>query len=505
MKNEIFLLRYFWSLLLRHPLRWLVPMLLVVAAGSYVVMQEPRSYVSVARVASQSPPVTGTLVQSTVQSDQVQFFEQRVFSRENLVDLAHRLGQFNDRPDLSDAQIAELMRRQITLQVMPTNPNNPASTSAILTIRFEASSPQLAAEGAGEVIQMLIAQNRNTRMLEASEMRAFLEQEVEDRLRQTANMEREMNAFVSANEALLPSRLVMYTSEVQELQQELQTIQLAMATLAADARVIESQLELANRPAPSEERHLAEMRVELSSKQTIYSDNHPDIIALKGRIEALEANLAQMDETQRVRMAVAMAPETPGLAMLSERVVAVQDQRDEYEERRAAINARLAELRSTIAQMPNVEAGYLALQRRYSMAEENLGDMQRRLDTALVGERLETSQADTQISVIDMPDVPVYPAGSGRMRSLLMVGAMGVAAGLGCLVLLDLLNGTINSKRALEPLMEGGVLVLIPEWRPRRFWRGSLGVLVLAVLLEPGASVVVPQAALPAYAVTIDG
>ncbi|WP_108395456.1 GumC family protein [Devosia submarina] len=489
MKNELFLLRYYWSLLLRYPLRWLVPMLAVIAIGGYVVMQEPRSYVSVARVATQSPPVTGSLVQSTVPSEQLQSLEQRVFSRENLVALAQRLGQFTDGAGLTDAQIAEAMRRQINLQVTPTNPNNPASNSALMTVRFEAATAEGAARGASEVIGMLVAGNRDTRMLEAGEVRAFLEQEVLKRQQQANNARREMNVFVAQNEALLPSRLVMYTSEVQELQQELQTIQLAMATLAADGRVIETQLALASRSASGENSQLAALRLELSNKQTIYSPSHPDIISLRSRIGTLEAAMARPDAHEPAPSPRAMTTDGISAALLSERVVAVQEQRAEYEARRARINERLVALRGTIAEMPGVESEFLALQRRYTLAEENLADMQRRLDTALVGERLEDAQVNSQISVIDKPDVPVYPAGSGRVRSMLIVAALGVAAGLGTLLGLDVLGGKINSKRALEPILEGGALVLIPDWKPRRAWLGGVGLVALVALMEPGASV----------------
>jgi uncharacterized protein involved in exopolysaccharide biosynthesis len=485
MKNELFLVRYYWSLFLRHPLHWLLPMVAVIAAGSYFVMKEPRSYISVARVSAQSPQVSGSLVQSIVPSEQVQFFEQRVFSRENLVALANRLGEASTGTGLTDAQVAERMRRQITLQVTPTNPHNPASNSAFVTISFAASTPEQASRGAGEVVEMLIAGNRTSRMLEASEMRAFLELEVLDRKRQAMSIEQELNSFVAENEALLPSRLVMYTSEVQELQQELQTIQLAVSTLAADGRVLETQLALASRPVLSEESQLAEMRLELSTKQTIYSDNHPDIVSLRSRIEALESSLTQMDGTQQEPVPAVMTADTAGMTMLGERVVAIQHQQDEYAARRSQINERLAALRGTIAQMPSVEASYLALQRRHTLAEENLADMQSRLDTAMIGERLEDAQVTSHISVIDKPDVPVYPAGSGRARGLMIVGAIALAAGLACLVALDWLKGTINSKRALEPLLEGGALVLIPDWKPKRNWGAGLGVLALAMLAEP--------------------
>lgn len=467
MENELFLVRYYWSILRRHPLRWIVPMLAVIAIGAVVVFQTPRTYVSNARVSVQSPQTSGALVQSTVTNERVQFYEQRLFSRENLVALSRKLKLFPETPPgLSDGEVADMVRRQITLQVTPTDPNDPTSNSAILSIGFTASSPELAAAGATEVIQMLINENRTSRMSEANQLRTFLEQEVATRRQQAEGLDVEWNAFVAKNEALLPSRLALYTSEMQELQQELQTIQVASATLGADTRVLETQLSLAERTTSSAQGQLGELKLELSNKQTIYSETHPDIVSLKARIAALEQTLAQTPAPTAEQLTDQEAAQSPEVAMLNERITVARQQQKDYTSRRAQIDVRLDELRATIASMPSVEANLQALQRRHTAADANLSDMQSRLDTALVGERLENAQQDTQINVIDAPEVPTYATGTGRTRALMVVAALGLAFGLACLVGLDFLDRSIKSKRALRNILEGGALVLIPDWKP---------------------------------------
>lgn len=489
MQSEIFLFRYYWSLLLRHPLRWVLPMLAVLAIGVFMVMQSPRTYLSTARVSAQSPqPTTGSLVQSTVTSERIQYFEQRVFSRENLVLLANKLDILPElRANMTDSALAEVVRRQISLQVTPLDPTNPSAAAALLTISFEASSPELAAAGANEVVQMLIVENRNARMSEASQLRTFLEQEVSTRREQAAQLDAEWNAFVSGNEALLPSRLTLYTTEMQELQQELQTIQTASATLAADTRVLETQLALANRSAGGEEDQLATLRTELAAKQTVFSDTHPEIVSLRSRIAALENSLGGMQlRAEGPELNTVTARSAEG-AMLAERVASAGQQQDEYATRRGQISERLEWLRNTMAQMPRIEADQLALQRRHEAADENLADMQRRLDTALVGERLETAQKDSQISIIDAPEVPIYPAGSGRVRGYTIVAALAVGLSLACVLVLDFLDRRIKSKRDLADVLEGGTLSIIPDWKPSKRSRARSRFASVAGLLALGA------------------
>ena len=490
MENELFLVRYYWSLVWRRPLHWIVPLMAVALIGIFIVLQTQRTYVSTARVAAQSPQISGSLIQSTVTNERVQFFEQRVFSRENLVALADKLALFRDiRSTLTDGEIADIVRRQVTLQVVPTDPTDPASSSAILTISFEASTPEVAAAGANEVIQMLIAENRNARMSEASQVRTFLEQEVKTRRQQAESLDAEWNAFVSANEALLPSRLPIYTSEIQELQEELQAIQVASASLAADTRVLETQLSLASRPASSAETQLAQLRQELSTKQTIFSATHPDIVLLRARIATLEESLTQMEAGQDVAAVSPVALQSPETAMLNERVIAARQQQGDFGTRITQINERLQWLRTTITKMPEVEANLLSLQRRHDAADNNLTDMQSRYDTAVVGERLQNAQEDSQISVIDKPEVPIYAAGSGRSRAMVIVAALALISGVASLIVLDLLNRTIKSKRDLGPLLEGGSLVLIPDWNPAKTSRLPKSLPALIIVLAFGAMI----------------
>ena len=509
MDNELFLVRYYLGLTLRHPLRWLLPALLFIVIGTVIVLQAPRTYVSVARVALQSSQASGSLVQSTVTNERLQFFEQRVFSRQNLVALADRLALLPQRGGLTDGQVADIIRQRITLEVRSTEPANPSSNSAVLTIGFTADTPEMAAAGANEIIETLIVENRNARLSEANQLRLFLEQEVTARRQQAEQLDAEWNEFVTTNEALLPSRLVIYTTEIQELQQELQTIQVASAALAADTRVLETQLALAQSPLSGEENQLSELRQELSAKRTTFSDSHPDIISLRSRIATLEASLAEKKDQGVATTDEQQSPVSAESAMLNDRVASAGQQQEAYAARRAVIEERLDWLRATIAKMPAVEASLLALQRRHTAVEANLTDMQARLDTALVGERLENAQMDAQISVIDKPEVPTYAGGAGRTRALMIVGALGIGFGLACLVLLDLLDRSIKSKRNLYPFLEGGTLALIPDWTPEKArgakgslaaWIGVLALANLAVGVDTGPAREPITASTPAMA-----
>ncbi|WP_152663435.1 GumC family protein [Devosia limi] len=427
--------------------------------GAYVVFSMPRSYVSQARIVAQSPQISSALVESTVTGERLQFFEQRAFSRDNLVGLARK---FNLYPGVantgSDSQLATLVRNHITLRYMPADPNDPSSDAAIFTLGFEGDTPQLAADVTNEIIAMIIRENREARMGQAREASRFLEQEVAALQAQSDQVEARWNAFITTNEALLPSRLPLYTSEMQELNQELLTLQTASATLMSDTRLLETQLSIASSAQTSAAAApIDALRAELSDRLTIFSDSHPQILALRARIAAMEASLARGEQQP------GEAPRAE-VALLTERIATANQQRQDFIARRAVVNERVAALRATIAQMPSVEAELSALQRERDAMQASLAGMQAKLDTALVGQRLESDQQDAQVRVLDAPEVPRYASGSGRTRNMMIVLGLAAIVGLACLVLADLLDRTIKGRRDFTGVLEGATLVVLPNW-----------------------------------------
>jgi len=460
MDSELRIVRYYWDLLWRRPLMWIVPALVVLVIGTYFVFSMPRTYVSLARIVAQSPQISSTLVESTVTGERMQFFEQRAFSRDNLVGLARK---FDLYPGLaatgSDSQLADRVRNHITLRYAPADPNDPSPDTAIFTVGFEGSTPQIAADVTNEIIAMIIRENREARMGQASEASRFLEQEVAGLQAQSDRIEGQWNAFISTNEALLPSRMPLYTSEMQELNQELLTLQTASATLMSDTRLLETQLAIASSTQSSAATApIDALRAELSDRLTVFSDSHPQILALRARIAAMEASLARGEQQ-------AGAAPRAEVALLQERIATANQQQQDFVARRAVVNERVATLRATIAQMPSVEAEQANLQRERDAIQANLAGMQAKLDTALVGQRLESDQQDAQVRVLDAPEVPRYPSGSGRTRDMMMVLGVAGIVGLGCLFLADLLlDRTIKGRKDFTGVLEGATLVVLPRW-----------------------------------------
>ena len=80
------------------------------AAVAYVL---PPVYESTARILVESQQIPEELAQSTVgqsAAERLQFIQQRLMTRQNLLDLINRIGLFADRPDLTPTDKVDLVR-----------------------------------------------------------------------------------------------------------------------------------------------------------------------------------------------------------------------------------------------------------------------------------------------------------------------------------------------------------------------------------------------------------
>ena len=116
MQNDVRLLHYYWELFWRRPLVWLIPSILVFAAGAFYVLSKPKTYTAEALIVVRSDKISPTLVQSTVTSERLHFIEQRVLARDNLLALVTKFDLFPGlRGTLSKSTLADIVRSQIRI------------------------------------------------------------------------------------------------------------------------------------------------------------------------------------------------------------------------------------------------------------------------------------------------------------------------------------------------------------------------------------------------------
>ena len=146
----------------------------------------------------------------------------------------------------------------------------------------------------------------------------------------------------------------------------------------------------------------------------------------------------------------------------------------------AAQQASIAELRSRVDAIPEVEAELARLNRDYEVNKRNYDTLVQRLESARISESAEQSADNVKFRVIEPPIVPFKPSGPERavLNVLVLLAALG--AGIGLAVLLAQLRPTISSRDVLQKVTGLPVLGTITSAMQEAFvpWYRRQGVMV---------------------------
>ncbi|MCO6392315.1 hypothetical protein GTW25_14885 [Aliihoeflea aestuarii] len=484
--SDFRLVYYYLDLAIRRPLVWIVPALIALALGAVYIVNIPRSYYSEAVIVVSSQAIPSTLVQSTVTNERLQFIEQRVLARENLLKLVRKFDLLPElKGQVSNTQLAHIVRGHIVITMRATEASEQFAASSVFGIGVNASTPDLAADMASEIAAMITEENRRARMSRATEASTFLEREVSVLTSRANELGARLSQFTQDNENRLPSRLTLHLSDIREGQSELAEIARELAEARSNLDVLRAELfvhETSGDASLRERRdELRTLRADLVARSTVLSPQHHEIRSIKSRIAALESNLAQAapEDGQEV-VSVNMSPE---VMLVGQRIKFAEQQVEALEAQQVALTGNLEEIRNIVADMPNVEAQLNLLVAERDAVQRNLDDMSGKLNVARLGERLETDQQDEQIRILETPEAPLYPSGTSRTNYMLAMLGASLALGMGCLYVADTFDPKIRGAFDVEPVIGESPLVIIDYWQTSAQKRRNIALAAIALLL----------------------
>ena len=496
METDVRILHYYWELFWRRPLVWLVPSILVFAVGASIVLSKPKSYTAEALIVVRSDKISSTLVQSTVTSERLHFIEQRVLARDNLLALIEKFNLFPGlRGARSKSSLAEILRSQITIRPVASEPSEQYVNRSVFSIAFEGETSELSAAVTSEIVMLIVNENRRARFLQAADATHFLEREVAALTAELRAFDVKWDKFIRANENALPSRLSAHLQEIQASQEELAEVEATSADLASEIRILNAELALgmplADATVRSRREQLSALGTQLATRLPVLSEAHPEIKSLRSRIASLEADIEQAVPQDVLAQTTTVVDLGPELGLIAEKIKSAEQRQAALAERRGRLNASLASLREIVALMPSVEAEMTGLQRQKEATQRSLDDMADKLNMARIGERLEVDQQADQIQVLQPAEAPEHPTGPSRTKILILILGMAGAAGLATLYVSDTMDKTIRGTFDVSRALEGRPLVVLPYWSSGYFrgGRSTIGSIVAGVAILMAALV----------------
>lgn len=489
-------LRFYLSLFLRRLHYFLIIFALGSVIGLTLARILPPVYVATALLVGESEQMPDSLAASTVQADtmeQLQIIQQRILSRQNLIDMSNRLGIYagsENRPAvrLPADEIVKDMRKRITIVTNAAGSSRDRQVT-LISVSFEAETAQMAATVANELVTMILRESVTMRTGMAGQTLEFFTDEVTRLDQALARIGARILEFKQENFEALPDSLDFRRSRLAAQQERLRDIEREEAGLKerrnrlvtiyeATGRVDAGQ---SDRRMTPEEQRLDTLRRERDTALLTLSPQNPRIRMLDAQIEAQEKAVA----------AAGGGGADPGMSAYEVQLADIDGQLEFLAQRREDIAADMEELERNIAATPGNAIALGALERDYANVQSQYNQAVANKARAETGDTIESMSRGQRISVIEQAVAPREPTRPNRPLIAAVGIGGGFAGGLGLVLLLELLNRSIRRPQDLVAGLGITPFATLPLLRNEREIRRRRIKIALAFLF---ALVVIPAA-----------
>ena len=479
---------------------------LVCGAGWTFVYTIPNQYEASARLyvnadAVLTPLLRGLSIDSSL-SSQLDILQRTLLSRPNLEKLIS-----NTDLDLSITGPADL---QAMVARLGNDIKITPQTRNLFSISYRNTSPKLAFDVVQTILTTFIESKTGSNRSEMENAQLFLQQQINQYEQQLRATERKRADFRAKYLDLLPmgdtggNRLDQAQTTLRQLQGQLAD-QVATRDLLNKELTTTPQLlvtEVGGGPngpvtigpngtitAGPQDPRVEAAQNELNDLRLRYTDNHPDVIAARQRLEALKVEAAQRAAAtaKAIEQANAAAQKKAGdgkpadaqgvnaagrptrslpnpvYEQLKVRLYEVESKMASLQRQIADATRERDRLEEMARSAPGVQAEYININRDYDVLRKNYDELLQRREQMRIATSAEADADKIKIQVIDPPQVPQNPVAPKRALLTSVVLAAGLAAGLAIAVLLvqfDQSFHTIDELRDLGLPVAGGISLL---------------------------------------------
>lgn len=485
--------RHRWSALL---ITWIVAL----AGGMYVIAM-PNQYSAKAVVyidttSIMKPLLKGLAPETDAYSD-IGVMSRVLLSRDNLLSVIRETDMElpSDDPGAREGMIKALAQ-SIGLKE-GGDKDRWESRSNIYEISYQSTSADLAYQVVTKLLNTMIEGSLDSKRIDTITVQKFLDQQITEHEKRLTQAELQLAEFKKANVGYMPDEKGSYYVRLQRAQDDVEITRSALRQ--AERRHAELSKQLSgekpllglNNYESATASKIRLYQEQLNTLLNQYTEQHPDVLALRSTIADLENNQTMQSEF------IEPAGENNNSTQHNP---VYQDIRAELSKAGVEIETlklqladhenQVKKLSGSIDVIPEVEAKLSKLNRDYEITRERYLDLVERKEAAKLAQSAGLSASDVTFRIIEPPIVPIQA--SGPERILLMTGALlaAFAAGLGWSLLQHQLQPTFITLQQVRqgtglPVLGSISLYLTPRHRRKRHWQlasfSSATILLLVV------------------------
>jgi polysaccharide biosynthesis transport protein len=473
-----------WWILLPAFLCWLM-----VWGISWVL---PTTYQSQATILVVQPDVPEQYVVPNVTmtlQEQLSNMDEQILSRPVLQSIIDQYHLYQKKSSwLGPVDPVDQMRKDIEVDpVLVDAKGGRAGELTAFQIFYSAPTAHLAQVVNAELASKFINENLLSQQELSQNTTDFLQNQLKDAREKLQEQEQKVSAFKEKYLGQLPSQLQSNVQILSGMQGQLESLEQAFDRAQQQKLYLQSMLDqyrssdaamdngsTAVTPA-SLDKQIKALELQLADDRSHYTDNYPDVIALKEQIEKTkkleeqmtsEANSASRKDAKGNDSATT-ATTDPQLAapimQVQSQLKANQLQILDYQKQITALQDRIKDYESRLNLTPVREQEYEEISRGYDESEANYAALLKRLNESQLATDLQQQQQGQHFELIDPANAPPQPSAPNRLLISLGGLAAGVMLGV-CLTLMkEMTDVRIRQEKDLEDVVSARVLVGIPR------------------------------------------
>jgi polysaccharide chain length determinant protein (PEP-CTERM system associated) len=443
--------RYRWSGLL---IAWLT------AIGGWIYVYalpneyEAKAVVNVDTSSIMKPLLKGLAVE-TDPTEELAIMTRVLLSRDNLLTVLREtdMDLEADTPAKKERLVTKLAK-SISLRT-PGSRRFGRSGSQVFEIDYQSTSPELAYKVVSTLLNQLVENTLKTDRTGTVMAQEFLDKEIKEYERRLNEAEARLADFKTKNASFMPDEKGGYYARLRAAEDQVEKTKSSLALAQRSYSQLRKQLsgeEPVLGVARSSAATLRKYEQQLNELLTQYTEDHPDVQALRARIAEVRARTKNQDDStiggsddyvyQELKFQLSQQRIEIGKQQL---LLAEQQQ-------------KLQKLKESVDTIPKTEAELARLNRDYEITKERYLSLVERKESARLAQKAQQNSNEISFQVVDAPVVPALPSGPNRplLLSAALVAALGAGAAWG--LMMALLFPTFADYKQLKKLIDLPVL-----------------------------------------------
>lgn len=448
-------------------------------AGWIWVWSLPVSYLATARLDVDSssllrPLLRGLAIQPDV-NQRVALMSRTLLSRPNLEKLMRMADlDLNVKTELQEEQLLSDLKSNISL-------HGDRQNASLYSVSFKHEDRETAKRIVQSLITIFIESTLGEKRKDSSGAQAFLDQQIADYEMRLSEAEARLADFKKRNVGMLPGEAGTYYQRLEMARSQLNSAKLELRELENRQKELNNQIEGeepvffsssisdTGRYSPIDQRIQA-LQEKLDYLSLSYTDLHPEMIQIKAKIAALEAEKRrEFDRAMEVQpSSLSGLGTSPVYQNMRTMLAETEAKVAELKVRVSEYQTRVDELDGTVNNIPEIEVELQQLDRDYQVISQQHKALLKRRESALLSEKVEKNADDIRFRVIDPPYVPLKPTEPNKLLLNAGVLILSLGAGVGLALLMTLVKPVFVDKMTLSeklglPVLGSVSMILTPD------------------------------------------